>query len=103
MNRDSLETKASVQSRRSIIRTLVDDAGWLFLHSEVQYSNDLPQAQRCRMRFEQMNLRTRYIIYKELKVEAEKAFNQGNLDAAKLYNERATYLWENYIVVFRRI
>ena len=102
MVQNSLEIKVRVKPNRSIIRNLIDDAAWLSLYSQSESLDELPEAQRCRMKFEHMDLPTRFYIYRALRREAKNAVEQVNLKAAKLYNERASYLWENYIVLSKK-
>ena len=97
MDSNPLETKLS----RAIARELLDDASWLRIYCQFSSSDNLPEAQRCRRKFEQMDLSTRYMIYKELREEASRAIGRGNPGAAKIYMSQASYLWKNYIVVSR--
>ena len=101
MNGDPLEIKVRTKLNSSIIHELLDDASWLRIYCQFSSSDDLPEAQRCRRKFEQMDLSTRYMIYKELREEASRAIGRGNPEAAKIYMSQASYLWKNYIVVSR--
>ena len=101
MSQDTLETHIDIVKPDSPLRRLADDVGRLLMYNEHEVVRQFPEAEKYRAKFEDMDLKTKYAVHKELMRIAEEAAGRMDFGTARNYLERASYLWEGYIV-FRR-